>query len=571
MSKQSNFLHGFAFGQKDQRVRQSLIVRMAGLGSLNYLTGCFFLVEQSDITICLLGFAACLLLASFAYFFGALDGAAHGFVVLSFLALAVLVSRTGGINSPVLVWMPMIAIAALVLINLRWSVAWLFILILHNIGQYMAGLYLLINADVGVQTVSPIVTLLTKLNIAMVFIFVLYWYEIKYRERNARLSARTLALSELQANLQKTRDQMDLFVAALEKQLRLPMQRARLLAPITQLELPLELPTESDVDVVVQASNQLIDLVDELGELAKLESGQQVMTQSAFDVRALLDDAVAAFNVHELVTQVSIQWAAADELPIGVVGDKTRLSRVLAGLLARSTAYGGVESLQLHAQFDGALLTIEIPQAQTSEAASIISDGPLASDDVARADQTTESAEIQDQDIHDRLIALAGGRITYAQKPQGVVLRLQWPLLATLEPEFSNQATKGEVAQPLRVMLVGSQGAQQFEMQQALRHLFGSCEFGVADSAETAMVQLAFGSFDLVLVELQWPGLDGIDVTRRIRSHEKSHVSDLVVVGIGNATLSPQRQSYLDAGMQWLLFRPWTMDTLSRALKAQLL
>jgi hypothetical protein len=190
---------------------------------------------------------------------------------------------------------------------------------------------------------------------------------------------------------------------------------------------------------------------------------------------------------------------------------------------------------------------------------------------LAQSSQTTKSEEIQAQNIHERLIALAGGQIAYVQKPQGVVLRLEWPMLATPEPPFSKQATKGEVAQSLRVMLVGSQGTQQFEMQQALRQLFGSCEFGVADSAETAMVQLAFGSFDLVLVELQWPGLDGIDVTRRIRSHEKSHVSDLVVVGIGNATLSPQRQSYLDAGMQWLLFRPWTMDTLSRALKAQLL
>jgi CheY-like chemotaxis protein/signal transduction histidine kinase len=571
MSKQPKFLRSFAFDQKDQRLRQSLIVRMAGLGSLNYLTGYFFLVEQSDITICLLGFAACLLLASVAHFFGALDGAAHGFIVLSFLALAVLISRTGGINSPVLVWIPTIAIAALLLINLRWSVAWLFILLLHNIGQYMAGQYLLINADVGVQTVSPIVTLLTKLNVAIVLIFVLYWYEIRYREKNARLSARTLALTELQANLQKTRDQIDFFVNALESQLRLPMQRARLMAPITQLELPLESPTEGAVDVVVQASNQLIDLVDELGELAKLESGQMVFTQSAFDVREALSTAVVAFSAHKPATKVSIQWATANELHAWALGDKTRLSRAVAGLFAHCAKYDSLEGLQVHAAFDGRLLTIDIPQQQTPEAPSIILDAPLENADLAQSSQTTKSEEIQAQNIHERLIALAGGQIAYVQKPQGVVLRLEWPMLATPEPPFSKQAPKGEVAQSLRVMLVGSQGTQQFEMQQALRQLFGSCEFGVADSAETAMVQLAFGSFDLVLVELQLPGLDGIDLTRRIRNHEKPHVRDLLVVGIGSATLAPQCQSYLDAGMHWLLFRPWTMDTLFRALKAQLL
>ena len=571
MSEQSNFLGGFAFGQKDQRLRQSLIVRMAGFGSLNYLSGCFFLVEQSDITICLLGFAACLLLASFAHFLGVLDGTAHGFVILSFLALAVLISRTGGINSPVLVWTPTIAIAALVLLNFRWSVAWLIILVLHNIGQYIAGQYLLVNADVGPQTVSPIVTLLTKLNVAIVFIFVLYWYEVRYREKNARLSARTLALSELQANLQKTRDQIDLLVNALENQLRLPVQRARMIAPITQLELPVQSATVGAEDVVVRASNHLIDVVDELGDLAVLESGDLVLTQSAFDVREVLSSAVLAFKVHNLVTKVSIQWATANESHAWAIGDKIRLSRVITGLLARSTAYESVESLQLHARFDGKLLTIEIPQPQTLETTSIVLNGRLSNANVALSDQTVKSAEIQEQNTHDRLLALAGARIAYEQKLQGLVLRLEWPMLATPEPPFSNQAIKNEVAHSLRVMLVGGPGAQQFELQQALRQLFGSCEFGVAESGDTAMVQLAFANFDMVLVELQSPGLDGMDLTRRIRIHEKPHVRDLIVVGISSATLAPQRQSYLDAGMQWVLYRPWTTGTLFRALKAQLL
>jgi hypothetical protein len=47
-------------------------------------------------------------------------------------------------------------------------------------------------------------------------------------------------------------------------------------------------------------------------------------------------------------------------------------------------------------------------------------------------------------------------------------------------------------------------------------------------------------------------------------------VRELAVIGLGNVILVPQRQHYLDAGMQWILFRPWTLDTLFRAISAQL-
>ena len=83
-------------------------------------------------------------------------------------------------------------------------------------------------------------------------------------------------------------------------------------------------------------------------------------------------------------------------------------------------------------------------------------------------------------------------------------------------------------------------------------------------------MQLDFGNFDLALIELQSPGIDALELTRRIRTHTKTHVRALIVIGLANVMLAPQRQRYLDAGMQWVLFRPWTTDTLFRALSAQL-
>ena len=571
MTKQSNFLSGFLLEQIDQRVRQSLIVRIASAGSLNFLAGCFFLVEPRDITICLLGFVACLLLAGIAHFFGALELAAHSFIVLSFVSLAVLVSRSGGINSPGIVWMPTVPIVALLLINLRWSVVWLIILVLHNVGQFIAVQNLWISADVSAATMTPLVTLWTKLNVAIVLILILYWYEMRHRDKIARLAARTQALTELQSSLHQTRKQIDALVSALESQLRLPMQRIGLLAPITQLDASTVSLTEDDRPVVAQASSQLLALVDELGDLAKFESDQLVLSKSAFDVQEAIANAVLTFKARNPGSDALIQWTTDQATPPWAMGDGARLSRVVADLLSQSI--GGVkngESLQVRAAVNGTLLAIEIPQVQALELTSDSLGRALENADVAQTIDANNPVDLQKRGLQERLVAMAGGRIAYTRNAEGRVLRLEWPIPALAEPGFANQATKDALRQALRVMLIGGQASLQFEMQQVLRKLFGDCEFGVADSGETALIQLNFGNFNLVLIELHSPEVDALELTRRIRTHTKAYVHGLTVIGLGNAMLVPQRQHYLDAGMQWVIYRPWTTDTLFRAISAQL-
>jgi len=571
MSKQSKFFSGFMFDRKDQRVRQSLMVRVACLGSLNFLTGCFFLVEPSDITICLLGFTVCLLLAGTAHFFDALDVSAHSFIVLSFFSLAFLIWRTGGINSPVIVWMPTVPIAALLLINLRWSLAWLVIIVFHHVGQFIAVQNLWINEDVGVATITPINTLLTKLSLAFTLMLALSWYEMNYRDKNARLAARTQDLSELQASLQQTRAQIDALVSALESQLRLPMQRIRLMASITQLEGPSASTVEDDGREVAQASQQLLSLIDEFGDLAQMESGQLALKQSRFDLHEALANAVALFNkVRNAGADVVIQWAIDHPPHLWAMGDGVRLSRVIVDLLAQSMDNKRGATLQVNAAFNGKLLAIEIPQAQAIDTPSENLSSALENFEVPQTKETTNAVDLQTQALREKLVAMAGGRIVHVRKADGIVLRLEWPLLAVAEPDFPNQATKHDLRQILRVMLIGGQATQQFAMQHTLRQLFGKCEFGVTDSSETALVQLDFGNFDLVLIELQSSGIDALELTRHIRTHAKSHVRELAVIGLGNVMLVPQRQHYLDAGMQWILFRPWTLDTLFRAISAQL-
>lgn len=570
MARQSKVPSGFAFDQREDRIRQSLIVRVAGLGGINFLSGCAFLTAPSDIALCLAACVFCLLIAGSAHFFGALDFSAHSFLFITFVTLAVLVLRTGGINSPVIVWMPVIPVAALLLVNLRWSLAWLGIAIVHHMGQYSAVRYFWVSAEVGAATMSPANTLWTKLSLALALMLALHWYEMKYRAKNVRLAARTQALGELQDSMQTTRTQMDVFVSALEIQLRVPLQRIALMAPIAQSDMPAVPEGQSDVRSLVQASLQLRDLVDELGDLARLESGQLALHQGVFTIGQAVDTAVASFASRNTRCKVAMDWESEYQSDAKVVGDEARITRVIAGLLLRSAHDEYATHLRVHAAYTGAMLALDIPQTKVVAQHLETDATGLQATAMQRAIQPLEAVALQTQDLHERLAALAGGRFAYVRASAGWVLRLEWPLSPVNGAGMANPSAAHAKRQSLRVMVVGGQSAQQFEMQHKLGQLFDTCACSLADSGETALVQLEFGHFDLVLVELTLPGMDGLEMTRRIRAHAKSQVRDVAIVGMSNLHQPGQRQHCLAVGMQWVLFRPWSQDTLLRVLTAQL-
>lgn len=414
-----------ALDTKAQGPRKALLIRIAGFVGLSYLGGAFLVVDSGQSTLCLLAFAGCLLMAASAHISNRVDLVAHSFVTLSFVSLAVLISGTGSIHSPLMVWMPTVAVAALLLINVRYAIAWLLLILLHHLAQFMAAKYLLIPAEVGAASLSPTITLWVKLNLAIALMLALYWYEIKYRDKSARLAARTHALSQLQANLQQTRSQLDVFIRSLESQLRGPMHRMRLMAPIPQIELPGSAIAQDDGRVVTQASDRLLHLVQELGALTRLDSEASLGTPATLGV--------------------SVDAASGGALP-----------------------------------------------------------------------------------------------------------------------------SPGEDGAALRIMVVTRRASLAFEIQQTLHKGFGKCEFGIADRVETAIVQLEFGNFDLALIELEAPGIDGLGLTRRIRAHANAQVRGLTILGLADSTALAQRHTYLDAGMQWVLFRPWAPDTLLRVVRAQL-
>ncbi len=133
----------------------------------------------------------------------------------------------------------------------------------------------------------------------------------------------------------------------------------------------------------------------------------------------------------------------------------------------------------------------------------------------------------------------------------------------------STAATKGRptapVGPPLRVLLAEDNAVNQLvtkRMVEAAGHRITI----VADGA-MAVDGVATGAFDVVLMDVQMPVMDGLEATRRIRGREQVTGGRMAVIGLTAGAMSEERQACLDSGMDDFLSKPVRRETLLRALE----
>jgi CheY-like chemotaxis protein len=117
----------------------------------------------------------------------------------------------------------------------------------------------------------------------------------------------------------------------------------------------------------------------------------------------------------------------------------------------------------------------------------------------------------------------------------------------------------------VRVLVVEDNATNRLIATKLLENLGASVE--TADDGYEGVEAAARGGFDLILMDIQMPGIDGLEATRRIRAIG-GPVSGLPIVALTANVLSHQRQAYLDAGMDGVIGKPISPADLIREIIA---
>jgi signal transduction histidine kinase/CheY-like chemotaxis protein len=315
--------------------------------------------------------------------------------------------------------------------------------------------------------------------------------------------------------------------------------------------------------VLMAISNDLLDY-------SKLESGKLQIENACFKLQDLLNGCIAAAVSEANEKGLQVISDIASDLPTDIIGDPDRLRQVLINLLnngVKFTEQGSV-TLKLCLVDENRKLRFEIADTgigiERSQQENLFVKYRQANTSIARNYGGTGLGLA----ICKGLVETMGGTIALrSELNKGTVVFFEIALQIPDKPSQTGQVAPVpvEAIRPMRVLVAEDNKINQKVIRAMLQRI--GHVVTIAENGRIAVDRLQRESFDLVLMDVQMPVMDGIEATKKIRSIGFSK-SDLAIVGLTASFQQSELDTYLGIGMNDCLGKPVKLINLKRTIEA---
>jgi len=367
------------------------------------------------------------------------------------------------------------------------------------------------------------------------------------------------------------------FLANMSHEIRTPLNGILGLS-----QLALEEPAPGQVleymGIIHRSGAELLGLINDILDVSKLEAGRVTLEEMPFDLTRLLQSLQDLASVSAQAQGLTLRFVL-DPPPRRVVGDQLRVRQVLTNLLSNAVKFtppGGLVELTLPARTPGGALRFSVRDTGigigAEELAALFHPFTQADPSTTRRFGGTGLG----LSISRELARMMGGEVSVTSTPgQGSTFHFEVPLpeLRPEDPPRGPEAVRGTWPgsgavppglQGRRVLL-----AEDNKVNQLLARTFlqkAGMVVTVAGDGQQALdsVRTAAAPFDVVLMDIQMPVMDGLEATRAIRA-ELGAAAPPIIAMTADALPEHQRRS-LQAGMAAHISKPVSVDELYRVL-----
>ncbi|WP_137176527.1 response regulator [Roseomonas sp. AR75] len=356
------------------------------------------------------------------------------------------------------------------------------------------------------------------------------------------------------------------FLARMSHELRTPLNGILGFAQVLLADPELSAAQREQVATLNEAGRHLLELVNGLLDLSKIEAGKLELQPRPVALRPLLD-ACAGLLAPEVARKgLRFDVDVAPNTPEGVEADPTRLRQMLLNLLGNAVKFtpeGGRVQLRARRLPDGFGIRLEV---QDSGPGIPQEKRHLLFEDFAQL----AAAPGQEQPgtglglaISARLAGAMGGRIGCdAEMQQGALFWVELPLREVAPPApAAIEAPKPRAGESRRLrVLVADDVAANRMVARAMLVAAGHSVDSASDGAE-AVAALEREPYDVVLMDVQMPVMDGLDATRRIRELPGTR-GRVPILAVTASALPEQIAACHEAGMDGHLAKPIDRESL---------
>ncbi|MFK8330383.1 transporter substrate-binding domain-containing protein [Pseudomonas sp. BJa5] len=362
------------------------------------------------------------------------------------------------------------------------------------------------------------------------------------------------------------------FLATMSHEIRTPMNAVIGLLELAVKDAGLGRADQASLQVAYESANGLLELIGDILDIARIESGHMTLSPQPTDLGALVSATVRVFEGNARLKGLSLATDLQDS-PYLVAVDSLRLKQILSNLLGNAIKFTDQGSVTVSLRLDDSQpgqLQVQLSVQDSGIGISTQDQQRLFRNFAQVGQPSTRQGTGLGLVISRTLCELMGGHL-HMDSREGVGTRVEVVLrLPLAEPAAPGQDMRvlAEARAPGQSILVVDDYPANLMLLERQLTTLGHRVSQARDGRE-ALALWQQAHFDVVITDCHMPGMDGHQLTREIRALEHQHErTPCLILGLTANAQAEERQRCLASGMNDCLFKPIGLGQLQRHLQA---
>ncbi|MEM1096878.1 MAG: response regulator [Bacteroidota bacterium] len=370
------------------------------------------------------------------------------------------------------------------------------------------------------------------------------------QHEEAQEAARQAAEQAKQAAEAAARAKSD-FLATMSHEIRTPMNGVIGMTTLLGYT-PLDDIQQDYVNTIRTSGDALLNIINDVLDFSKIDAGRIELEEHHFDLYECVEDAIDILGPRTAAKQLNIAYSVAEDVPLYLLGDVTRLRQVLVNLLGNAVKFTETGEVVVEVGLAPAASPVGAVMLHLTVRDTGIGIDPSKVDTLFDAFTQADASTTRRYGgtglgltISQRLVELMGGRI-WVESTLGVGSAFHFTTAVRVQAEPPGAVD--QVAQSLsgtRILVVDDYATNRRILQDFLRR-YGIQVVTAASGSEALDLLTASPTFDAAILDMQMPHMDGATLAHRIRSSTPM-LPLLLLSSMGHTT--PEQRRLFDGVM----------------------
>ncbi len=366
------------------------------------------------------------------------------------------------------------------------------------------------------------------------------------------------------------------FLANMSHEIRTPLNGLVGMLQLINLT-PLDAEQKELLEHALSSSKRLNRLLTDILDLSRVEAGKMPIVREPFDFPDAMDAIVQLFSPTARAAGLELQLELDPDIPKILIGDVARLQQILGNLVGNALKFTNQGHVKIQAQ------EIHQPDKATCRVLITVSDSGIGIPDNLQDKLFSAFTQVETHyqrryqgaglglAISKRLTDLLGGTIALESVDgQGSHFHICIPFKRVTSETFGMQhETQAFKGLHLSILLADDDATSRLATSRLLEK-HGHSVKSVGDGNEV-LAELAAGQYDLILMDIQMPNLDGMEATQAIRRGQAGqHNVRIPIIAMTAYAMSGDKETFLTGGMDGYVSKPVDLNQLLEALQSAL-